>query len=382
MVSLSSRAALAKQRGFFMLTQLAIVTMIAMIAMSGQLWMKRQHMLASLREAQGTVLRNIGHGYNQYMVNHYNALLNEIPIAGVANSYAPTIAELQAIGDLDQHFQATSLFRGLTYEATILRVPAGCRPPACNISGLVYINGPITDPSTGQIQPLGDALEKLGGDGAFSDSISPGTLYGPNGGWSAPNPMGDMPGVLAMRIGYGTSGFAQFVRRDGSMPMEGDLSFKGQDGTQHNLNNVLTLNAASANLTSNVYVQGDAQVDGRLSAGEYIQIDGIARLREYCEPDGLVSRDEEGLLLSCQQGMWQPAGDTSRIYYGSNRECPAGQIPLAKNWIEREALGEDGLRCKLPIGWGSNMKPFCEACAGAERCQILYSTKWNAVYCK
>ncbi len=381
-MSLSSHAMLTRQRGAIMLIELAIVTAFTMAAVSGQLWIKRQQMLASVRAAQGTVLRNIGHGYNQYIVNHYSALLNQHPIKGVANSYAPTIAELQAIGDVDQHFQATSLLGGLPYAATISRVPEGCRPPACNISGLVYINGAITDPATGHAQPLGEALEKLGGDGAYSDSLTPGTLYGPNAGWSAPNPIGKVPSVLAMRIGYGTSGFAQFVRRDGSMPMEGDLNFKGQDGTRHNLNNVLAVNAASANFTSDVYVQGETQVDGRLSAGEYIQIDGIARLREYCEPNGLVSRDEEGLLLSCQQGMWQPAGDTSRIYYGSNRECPVGQIPLAKNWIEREALGEDGLRCKLPTGWGSNMKPFCEACADAERCQILYSTKWNAVYCK
>src|SRR5260363_380916 len=75
-------------------------------------------------------------------------------IPGVAEIYAPTIAELQATGDLDQGFQPVSLLNGLPYVVALSRTPAGCTPPACDISGLVYIRGAITDPSTGAPQPL------------------------------------------------------------------------------------------------------------------------------------------------------------------------------------------------------------------------------------
>ncbi len=335
---------------------------------AAQLWRKRQQVLADVRSAQGTVLRRIGEGVNHYIVNHYSALVNDTPIPGVAELYAPTIVELQAIGDLDAGFQPVSLFSGLPYQVALSRTPAGCTPPACDISGLVYIRGAITDPSTGAPAPLGDALATLGGDGAYSDTLTPDRLSGPNGAWMTRNPLGNVASVLAMRVGYGTSGFSQFVRRDGSVPMEGDLNFQGTDGTRHNINNVQSVNADTVNATGDltagkdirvkedasvwgavyaggkietsgfvsahggIYSDGDIesygsittkyesifsgdhivadrwiQANGRLVAGEYLQINGVAREGYYCQPTGLIGRSStDGNLLVCQNdNIWR-----------------------------------------------------------------------------
>ncbi|HGV7095139.1 TPA: shufflon system plasmid conjugative transfer pilus tip adhesin PilV [Escherichia coli] len=49
---------------------------------------------------------------------------------------------------------------------------------------------------------------------------------------------------------------------------------------------------------------GTVRSDGRLSTGEYLQLDKTATAGTKCAPDGLVGRTSTGAILSCQSGMW------------------------------------------------------------------------------
>ncbi|WP_202751495.1 shufflon system plasmid conjugative transfer pilus tip adhesin PilV [Escherichia coli] len=49
---------------------------------------------------------------------------------------------------------------------------------------------------------------------------------------------------------------------------------------------------------------GTVRSDGRLSTGEYLQLDKTAVVNTKCSPDGLVGRDSKGAILSCQSGVW------------------------------------------------------------------------------
>ncbi|WP_260839567.1 shufflon system plasmid conjugative transfer pilus tip adhesin PilV [Escherichia coli] len=53
---------------------------------------------------------------------------------------------------------------------------------------------------------------------------------------------------------------------------------------------------------------GTVRSDGRLSTGEYLQLDKTATAGTSCSPDGLVGRDSTGAILSCQSGTWQKNG--------------------------------------------------------------------------
>ncbi|MEN3262442.1 shufflon system plasmid conjugative transfer pilus tip adhesin PilV [Sodalis endosymbiont of Spalangia cameroni] len=53
---------------------------------------------------------------------------------------------------------------------------------------------------------------------------------------------------------------------------------------------------------------GTVRADGRLSAGEFLQLEGTAQPGWGCGPNGLVGRTPEGALLSCQYGVWKGAG--------------------------------------------------------------------------
>ncbi|HGC2152768.1 TPA: shufflon system plasmid conjugative transfer pilus tip adhesin PilV, partial [Escherichia coli] len=49
---------------------------------------------------------------------------------------------------------------------------------------------------------------------------------------------------------------------------------------------------------------GTVRSDGRLSTGEYLQLEKTATAGTSCSPDGLVGRDSKGAILSCQSGTW------------------------------------------------------------------------------
>ncbi|BDO59501.1 shufflon system plasmid conjugative transfer pilus tip adhesin PilV [Escherichia coli] len=49
---------------------------------------------------------------------------------------------------------------------------------------------------------------------------------------------------------------------------------------------------------------GTVRSEGRLSTGEYLQLDKTATAGTSCSPDGLVGRDSTGAILSCQSGIW------------------------------------------------------------------------------
>lgn len=49
---------------------------------------------------------------------------------------------------------------------------------------------------------------------------------------------------------------------------------------------------------------GSVRADGRMSVGEYLQLDGTATEGAGCSPNGLVGRTGEGVLLYCKNGVW------------------------------------------------------------------------------
>ncbi|EJN4422158.1 shufflon system plasmid conjugative transfer pilus tip adhesin PilV [Escherichia coli] len=66
---------------------------------------------------------------------------------------------------------------------------------------------------------------------------------------------------------------------------------------------------------------GTVRSEGRLSTGEYLQLDKTATAGTSCSLDGLVGRDSKGAILSCQSGAWRAIGapDGSYTNLGSHR---------------------------------------------------------------
>lgn len=89
---------------------------------------------------------------------------------------------------------------------------------------------------------------------------------------------------------------------------------------------------------------GSVRADGRLSAGETLQLDQVNNVGWGCAPNGLVSRDASGAVLSCQSGVWTASAKMKDFqlvsgaaacgrYVLSTAYCPAGKQMLSGGYV-------------------------------------------------
>ncbi|EFZ0223625.1 shufflon system plasmid conjugative transfer pilus tip adhesin PilV, partial [Shigella sonnei] len=105
---------------------------------------------------------------------------------------------------------------------------------------------------------------------------------------------------------------------------------------------------------------GTVRSDGRLSTGEYLQLDKTAVANTKCSPDGLVGRDSKGAILSCQSGTWKKigAGDSQIVtasatawrWPGATATCPSGKKVIGGGGQCRSNTGFIWLTRSMPSG--------------------------------
>lgn len=240
-----------------------VAVLITIIMASIKLWPMMVEARSTRATAQGVQLQTLGNTVSTYSTKYVGPLVNGTAIPGVANPYAPTIPELQALGLLNTNFSTTNQYNG-GYGVRISKLPAGCVAPNCDIENLVYLTNAIINPANGRLDEaaLGQAAQVMQADGGYSDSATPGSITGPSGAWSVSNPVtsagNPVAGILAMRTGYNSSTLAQFMRRDGQLPATGPQDMGGQ-----NVNNVATLNSTTINNSGNASVGGTLGVTGQ-----------------------------------------------------------------------------------------------------------------------
>jgi len=214
-----------RQRGFMTLDiVIGIGLMLIVIAILAWV-LSRQH-VSSTEQTQAINLQTLSNVLNVYETNYFTPLVNGTAIPGIANPYAPTIAELKAltIGPLNSSFSATNSFGG-TYLMSVSLAPVTCTPPACDLSTLTSMSNAMINPLSKTVDTgaLGAAAAYIGANAGYSTAAHPGVITFLSGAASTPNPAGNVAGVLAIRGSYGSSGMSQFTRRDGSAPPTGGI---------------------------------------------------------------------------------------------------------------------------------------------------------------
>lgn len=247
----------------FTLVELAIAIAISALIISGGLAFQLDTVRKQQASAQGDQIKTLNGYVATYETNYYGNLVNGTPIAGVSNEYAPTVAELKTIGVIPASFNATNLYGG-GFTISVSKTPTSCVAPNCDITGTVALNNVIKNPVSGtpDYPLLGTAASEAGGDAGFSDSGAPANITGPNGTFTLANPNGAIAGILGMRSGYGSSGFSQFLRRDGSLPMLGNL-----DMGNNNVTNAATVTATGLTVNGNASITGSTTTGTLTSTG-------------------------------------------------------------------------------------------------------------------
>lgn len=287
--------------------------------------------------------------------------------ATVQNPLHPTIQDLVNLKLLPIGFSDTSPL-GISFKADL--VPTNCSAGLtnCTIPGQLYSTVAYRD-ATGAIRSdlMAAAVQAAGADGGASYAETPGVITGMAANWSAANPIpGGPAGVLMMRVGN-TSLLAQsmnqFYKRDGSLNLTGPMDANNQ--AMNRVGNFQSNGSVSAN--GNVVSGGSVSASGNVSAaqsvsgngvyGNYVQSNGSAYVAGNLQtgpvyasgvtsyggvsasgsvtsngaivptadwsqkvwagwgcwdPQGAIRSDPNGKTLSCQNGVWQPAGGASQ----------------------------------------------------------------------
>lgn len=297
--------------------------------------------------AAGDQLRLVGNALNTYVAMRYDKLVtltsvggscpainntSDQSMQGTPNDPGPRCCDaatgfcsinsdtLRRNGLLPNSFSGYNSY-GARY-VYVIRVQGTA--PNYIVDGIVYTDTPYTTTgTTPRYDLLGLAMNQAGADSGMTRSVT-NRLEGLNGAWSEANYpttgswMGPTNlGLLGYRVGYGTSGYAAYLRLDGASAMTGDL-----DLGAHAIKNIqrLVINGPAVAGASVLHINsqgysGDPTNDPNPNAGTDITNDNGS---------GLVVRNDKGLTLTNRLGtdggiLTAKTGNfTSNINVGSN----------------------------------------------------------------
>lgn len=287
-----------RQHGFAMF-ELVLAIMISTLLgiWAASAWMRQVDDAAA--QATGVWLLGVKKGVDQMLRRQSDGLMGITePRSGdfqFQDVWRPTVSELIQAGHLPRGF---SLRPPLRYEVAIRVLPpvGDCHGQGCKIEALVYAQPVgVASEEAADLSRIGKILMALEGFGASVHPLKTGLIKGPQVDLSNP-PLPDMPALIPgsiIALGfYDSSLLSRFVRQNDRRDTHLEAPLFVKEG---------------------ITVQGqihaaDVSAKRRLSAGEYLQIQGQATEQAACEAEGLVGRGGEGQLLVCTKGRWVGSG--------------------------------------------------------------------------
>lgn len=282
----------------YMLIEYGLVALLAAIAAAQGMQatvMARRVTAADIEAGKFTDIRL---AYQKYVDDSYTELQSGLPITlnGVTlpvgtssgQTYAPTPAQLVAMGYLAQGFDDSSMFSAGHFATKIERLPAGCVSTACTVEGKVWMDQPYLYDGTAEDDGLvtGELLSKLGSLGGVALVNNPSQIVGAGVAWTWSNPIpGNPVGAFVARYGASTSTVMNFVRindtRDpnlqGNLSVAGNFALQGNAGIIGDTTLGGKLDVAGATSLSTLSVSGASTLTGAVTAGSTITAAGAIK---------------------------------------------------------------------------------------------------------
>ncbi|WP_334648191.1 shufflon system plasmid conjugative transfer pilus tip adhesin PilV [Klebsiella pneumoniae] len=231
-----------------------------------------------LASAVGQQMKQIGEAVNGYVNIRYDKLSTLSNAAGTGTDPGPrtcsgSVCEIsyQTLineGLLPSAFTGTNANKS-SYKIILKRDGTS---PNYVINGLITTSTAWIEGGKTRYDLLGKAMQTAGIDSGMTRTTS--NAFGYGGQWSETSANFNnitSAGQLAFRVGFNSALYSVYLRRDGTLPMTGDLNLDG-----HNINNVAALNA-TGNITTtgdlqarNIKATGKIDADGNISAGNWV----------------------------------------------------------------------------------------------------------------
>ena len=234
-------------------------------------------------------LKKVADAAQGYIQNNYAV------IQGAATATTPatiTPAMLQSTGFLDASFQNSNPYQQ-DYIVKVLQPTAGV------LQALVLTQNGQSIP---QKTAPAIATQVGGAEGGFVPypgqygSLSPSVAQGAYSAWQVSLTNYGSPGAghLAALLSFSNGQLQNNYLYRVAMPGNPSLNQMqtNLDMGNNNVNNAATVSATTVTASGNVNAN-------------QVQLNGVVSENTACSPNGLVARDANGLLLSCQSGSWK-----------------------------------------------------------------------------
>ncbi|WP_033576540.1 shufflon system plasmid conjugative transfer pilus tip adhesin PilV [Dickeya chrysanthemi] len=201
------------------------------------------------------------------------------------------------------------------------------------INGLITTTNVWADGGKVRYDLLGKAMQTAGIDSGMTKTTTAASGYG--GQWSElSTDYGNITaaGLLAYRVGYDSAMYSVYLRRDGTLPMTGDLNMGGQS-----IYNAQNITAAGTTTTGVLKTVGAATVGADLTVAGNTQVNGNVNANNTVSGATVVSRGETytqnwfrtlgdgGIYFQKYGGGWNMADtETINAYGGKNVQTSGG----------------------------------------------------------
>lgn len=265
------------KKGFSLLELTLVLGVGTMVAFMKFQDMKNEQE-SIMASAVGQQMKQIGEAVNGYINIRYDKLSTLSNAAGTGTDPGPRTCS----GSVCEITYQTLINEGLlpsTYTGTnankssykIILKRDGTSPNFV-INGLITTSTAWIEGGKTRYDLLGNAMQTAGIDSGMTKTTSIASGY--SGQWTETSANFNnitSTGQLAFRVGYNSALYSVYLRRDGTLPMTGDLNLDG-----HNINNVDALNA-TGNITTtgdlqarNIKATGKIDAGGNISAGNWV----------------------------------------------------------------------------------------------------------------
>lgn len=315
------------QNGFAMFELVLVIMITTLIGIWGaSIWVRQIDDAAS--QATGVWLLSVKNAVDQMLKHQSDVLSGVVGEGAVEQKYQdlrqPTIAELIRAGHLPKGFSLQPPHR---YSVGIhVQAPQGdCQVQGCQIRAWVIAQpvgaGQAHAQAAADLTRMGTILVALEGHAASVHPFTSSRVKGPQ--VDLPNPlvpdMQKLPvGTIVTQSFYDSTLQTQYIRQHDKRHVylgsaltvkEGVTTEGGIQSGSMTTGSVIAAEVKADSVKAESVNADNMSTIGRLTAGEYLHIQGRAQSQAACDNNGLVAKDPNGELLTCTNGRWSGAGN-------------------------------------------------------------------------
>lgn len=337
------------KKGFSLLELILVLSVGSMMAFMRFQDMKNEQETV-IAKAVGQQMKQVGEAVNGYINIRYDKLSTLTSSSSQSSDPGPrtcngsgceiTYQTLINEGLLPVSYTGVNAQKS-SYKIMLKRSGA---TPNYVVNGLITTTLPWSESGKLRYDLLGKAMQEAGIDSGMTKTTS--NTFGYGGQWSETSANFNnitSAGQLAFRVGFNSALYSVYLRRDGTLPMTGNLNMGGlsvynaQDITAAGTTTtgILETNTATVGATLNVAgvttlasdlnVSGNGQVNGNLNSNKTLSGATVTSRSETYTQNWFRTLGDGGIYFQKYGGGWN-MGDTATInaYGGKNVQTSAG----------------------------------------------------------